>query len=329
MANQIGVATNPNDLLDKLRIWLLTRSWILDVYQVDGAGYRLHMHKGSIYLNFRSYNAETPTPYRGSGSSYGIAFNTGTGYDSGLNWYSQPGTPILLPDYYYGTPNPGGTGIILGPGPYQSHQFFDDGADNYLVMVERAPGIWRKLCWGASLDKSGAGGWTGGAYFSGFTTFGYWSDANIDPGSAAYSNYPPMGNCQSGGNALLNAFVRADVDTFVGKWLALAPSTGTARITGRAATNALICDWLCDWTQPPKYDLQLISRLYNQQDCRSILMPLQIYAERDGGGMSFLGTVPSLAVSATSKNGLGLGQDLQVGSEVWRQFNGFLVKVVP
>ena len=164
MAHLTDCSTSPNDLLDKLRIWLLARGWMVDSYIADGAGYRLHLHKGTTYLNFRSFNNETPTPWKGAGSGYGIAFNMGTGYSAASNWYSQPGIPLLS-----GT-EPAGTGILLGPGPYQSHQFFDDGQGNFLILVERTPGIWRKLAWGDSLDKSGAGSWVGGAYFSGFTS---------------------------------------------------------------------------------------------------------------------------------------------------------------
>ena len=88
-------------------------------------------------------------------------------------------------------------------------------------------------------------------------------------------------------------------------------------------------DWASAWTQPVQYDAQFKARLFSAQDCRPVLMPMMIFVKRDSGGMSFLGTVPSMAISAASSHGLSIAQDLTIGSETWRQFPGFLVKVVP
>lgn len=319
MAHISGSATNATDLLEQLRVWLLTRGWTQNHWGAEGNGYRLHMYKGLTYIHFRSYASEYPTyniSFETTGR-FGIAFNVGSGYTGASAWHSQPGVPI-----WEGDGRPMGAVSNLGSGPFVSHQFFDDGNGNYLVIVERSPGVWRSLCWGDSLDKASA--WVGGAYFSGMGSFGFYGSLTDD--GLAKPMFPPMQNGSGNGGY---SYVRADIDTFTGKWLTLSrgPNYTSNGNTGKYACNALVCDWGCDWTGPPVYEIaSLTSRLRCIQDERAILLPMAIYATRDLGGMSLLGTVPSIAIAATQ--GMSLGEDLAIGSETWRLFNGFLVRVV-
>lgn len=323
MAHLTGIATSPVDLLDQIRVWLLTRGWAQNRWQSwsDANRYDLCMSKGSTYLNFRSYS-DGVVPWDGNYVlGWGILFFVGTAYDSGTDTVRQAGGPQY---------SDGGTiGIAsnLGSGPFASHQFFDDEAGNYLLMIERSPGVWRHICWGDSLDKSGAGSWVGGAYFSGHKNNRY-HGSNVD-GGGAVGNFPPMPNSDNNG---VRAYVRADVDTFTNGWIGLTyfpsfASQSTSPATGKFGCDAHVCDWACDWTEPPKYGAYFNGRLFNTQDQRAILQPLMIFAKRDAGGLSLLGTVPSLAISSSGA-ALATGQDLTVGSEVWRQFPGFLVRVV-
>nr|WP_320132330.1 hypothetical protein [uncultured Holophaga sp.] len=336
MAHTIGTASNPNDLLDQLRVWLVTRGWTQDYYAAVSSGsaygYRLHMHNESgTYLNARSYIGEQPTWYAAASGTglYGIAFNLGTGYDSGSSWDYQPGAPLN----YATTPQSLGSGMILGAGPYPSYQFFDDEAGNYLIAVERGSGIWRHICWGDSLDKTGAGEWEGGAYFGGTAGFGYWNYGS-DAGSAT-PDYPPMPAAGLNG---VYSYVNATVDG-VTDWVSLknynlTVSSSATHIVGTSAVWAInhpVDSYLLSsWPGIPILSQALRNRLYQPANTRAILMPIPIWVLRSDGGSSFLGTVPSLAVSAhaTLVTTMGIGDDMAIGAETWRLFNGFLVKVV-
>lgn len=320
MAHTIGSAISPNDLLDQLRIWLLIRGWTTDLYASVGYGYRLHMHKGSIYVNLCSFlGGEVGFAGNYQGGT-GIALTLGSGFDAGSDFAGQPGIPI----WGMGTM---GSAMLLHAGPFISHQFFDDEAGNILVMVERNPGAWRHLCWGDSLDKAGAGAWTGGQYFS--ANFGS-AALNAGDSGNVYSDVPPMNNYDVNSPS---AWVRADVDTYQGKWLNLSRYEETSTSEERKGATNAFRSWQYDeystsWGTVPRYGLAIRNRLYNIQDSRAILLPMMIYAHRDQGGASFLGTVPSIYLSAARGHGIADGQDLVIGSDTYRQFSGFFVRKV-
>jgi hypothetical protein len=318
MPHTIGFATDPIDLLDKLRIWLLSCGFTLSDYSAVGNGYRLHMHKNGQYVNLRSYSNEYPETYINNSAlnRYGIAFNIGTGYSSGSSWAYQPGT-VKAAD----NTSCNGVALVLGAGPYTSHQFFEDGQGNVTIIVETSPGAFKTACWGPTADKSGAGTWTGGAFFGGPKTFGHWNAFDADMDSS--KNRSPFNTGAS--------FIRADVDTFTNRWVGMSAAPGgdinylqTGKL-GTAGFNGVDDN---SWTEPPIYARRFLAHLYNLQDSRAVLMPIPVFAKRDLGGVSFLGTIPSLALSAASSHGISVGQDITVGSEVWRQFSGFMVRVI-
>lgn len=323
MAHTEGFATSPDDLLDKIRIWLLTRGWTVDLFTTWTGGYRLHAHKGATYVNLNSFNnCASGYPVGNGQGGTGIALSLGTGFDAGQSHGNQPGAPYTYG--YYGALGTVGAACLLGPGPYFSHQFFDDEQGNILLMIERAPGVWRHLIWGDSLDKSGAGSWTGGAYFGSMAPSGT-VNSSLDTG-AVIADAPPMLN--NGFGQGVCAFVRADVDTYTNKWLLLSNYEFSDSTYQKYATNNVyLSSIINNWATIPLY-IYLRSRLYNMQDSRAVLLPMQIYVHRDQGGASFLGTVPSVFLSSTHEHGMSIGQDTVIGSETFRQFNGFLVKVV-
>ena len=90
MSYQTGSYTDANDLLDKIRLKCIEQSWTVNKYEIDGLGYRLHVNKGSVYMNFRSTLNDTLFTAN-VGNRYGIAMYLGTGYDGGEDWDMQPG----------------------------------------------------------------------------------------------------------------------------------------------------------------------------------------------------------------------------------------------
>ena len=326
MAHLIGAASGPVDLLHQLRIWLTTsRGWTEDSYAPYETGYRLHVHKGSTYLSFCSFVGVGSIGWPDSAymGGSGISFYMGTGFDAGKAWWEQPGGPRFMTTGY-----PLGAAVSLGAGPFPSHQFFDDGNGNYLVMVERSPGVWRPLVWGDTLDKTGAGAWTGGAYFGSSCSSRSFGDAH-DPGSALNDIFPMLNGTLLGPET--SSFVRADVDTFTSKWLSLSAMAAEDQ-TGKRAVNAASYsapgNGLQNWRDGIWYGANFRTHLYSSLDLRAVLLPMPIFAVRDAGGSSFLGVVPSIYVSASHLQGVAIGQDIQIGLETYRQFNGFLVRVI-
>lgn len=110
MAFSSGIATDQDDLLDKLRSFALGEGWTINSFINDTSTYnrastsgkRLHISKNGMYFNFRSsdganvFDAQTIT---GSSSFwddwrlYGIAVNGSTGYSGASVWENQPGAP--------------------------------------------------------------------------------------------------------------------------------------------------------------------------------------------------------------------------------------------
>jgi hypothetical protein len=90
MSYQTGSYVDANDLLDKTRLKGIAEGWTVNKYEAIGLGDRLHMNKGTVYMNFRSTINDTEFT-NGVGNRYGIASYLGTGYDGGQDWDRQPG----------------------------------------------------------------------------------------------------------------------------------------------------------------------------------------------------------------------------------------------
>lgn len=103
MAYQTGSYVDANDLLDKIRLKGIAEGWIVNKYEAIGLGDRLHMNKGSVYMNFRSTLNDVEFT-NNIGSRYGVASYLGTGYDGGQDWDKQPGNTfdgVLLGGFLY------------------------------------------------------------------------------------------------------------------------------------------------------------------------------------------------------------------------------------
>ena len=183
MAYQTGTSTGPDDLLDKLRIWLLAAGWTVNLWDDDnstyrtwtglvGTGKRLHVQKTAgdstvMYFNLRSVNRGvvfgdhygTSNQYGGKYYSEitGLALNGSTGYNVANTWDKQPG-------YMQSTGGSWGVAITeLSLSAIPAYYFFQDG-DTVIVCVEYQSGKFQWLAFGL-LEKQGA--ITGGQFLSG------------------------------------------------------------------------------------------------------------------------------------------------------------------
>ncbi len=172
MSYQAGVSTGPNDLIDKLRIFLIAEGWTVNGWAAIGAGWRLHVQKTAadatvMYFNFRSAIAETGTTLiteDNNGGAYGtvtgILVNGSTGYAGGSLWHMQPGKAIngsgdstamcmtrmsttAIPAYYFFTP--------------------DSDSDTVHIAVEVTAGKFQFMSFGLLVKQ---GTYTGGQYYT-------------------------------------------------------------------------------------------------------------------------------------------------------------------
>ena len=320
MAYQPGTATSPADLLQKLAAFLVSNGWTQDQSAVDGAGWRLHAHKGSVYVNLRAaVNEGTVSQFDDYyGSWSGIALYVGDGYSSGSTWKMQSGGPKN-----YSTPTRTlGAGMGLPQGAITGYHFFADATgDNIVVVVEKSAGVFTHLGWGTSLQKMGA--WTGGPYFfaanNGYN-MAYDLTANF-PGKAYSAECPGTYGCPySTDNPAM--FVRADVDAFTGKWVGICTTTiGNNGYTGKNGSSCVPVNAMAANSKAPSY-IKFLERLTGVMTGQSLLLPVRLLVARDTGGNSFLGAIPNVFLCNACAKGFTPATLYQWGTDSYRVFPG-------
>lgn len=318
-AYQTGTATSPTDLLQKLITFLINQGWTQNMSQSDGSGWRAHLSKGGVYVNMRSAMNEQIWAGANYSNAYGIGFYLGAGYNSNA-WYDQPGGPVGNGQTYTV-----GVGMQLPSGSIIAYHFFDDGSDNIVVVVERTAGIFTHMGWGPTLNK--AGSWTGGMYF--FSAWaGYWmgpgSQTDGGAGSSSVSAYCPFSygdykQCSS-------SFVRADVDSFIGKWLCMGAMTNPVHgYTGKYLMSPL-SGVIGSSTYIPTYDT-FRDRQTSAMNSQANLLPIRLYAIRDTGGYSLTGDAPVVYWTNAVSGGYGYsaGSVHSIGADNYMMFPYFAV----
>jgi hypothetical protein len=321
MSYSSGSATSAIDLVQQLSAWLVTLGWTSDLSAAVGSGWRAHLHKGSNYLHMRAAMNEI---ILGSHAGYGVGLYLSTSFSSAAAWDAQPGSPPVQS----GTSTVLGAAMQLASGSSIPNVYFfaDATADNIVVVAAQTPGIFTHLGFGSSLAKTGT--WTGGAYFFaavGGSNFGLSAPA---PGSQL-SAYCPGGDSDWGQDAAM--FVRADVDSFAGKWLGVSPTTGLANgYTGKVAESSVYT------SVPPSNSLArykgasgatfLQDRLTSVLHAEASLLPVLIWAARDSGGYSLLGSLPFIFASNGVGNGFAAAEVYPFGSDNFTMFPNFAVK---
>lgn len=215
MAYSTGSASGAHDLLDKFRSFLLANSWTVNKYEAVGSGFRLHVNKGAVYLNFRSYQAENISAANSimntaiSVSCYGFGGYISQGYNGSLAWNAQAGAPI----------NPSG-GQIQGGFAVQIettcnyHFFAYPDSDEVYLVVEFLPTKYQLFS--AGTIRKYTSGAVGGEWVS-FPTRSPLSNYNL-PHSFGMGHYGsgsmvPFRACEfSYAIEAVSTYIRANVD---------------------------------------------------------------------------------------------------------------------
>lgn len=332
MAYSSGTATSPTDLLQQLVTWLVGRGWTQDMSQADGVGWRAHLHKSSFYINLRAVmNDSGGTTVWGGGvlntGGYGIALYAATGFNSGNAWNAQAGGPIASGQTYtVGASCPFTSGISI-----TGYYFLDDGNDNITVVIERAPGIFVHFGWG-SITKAGAV--TGGPFFYAPAPGYYQAQNTNNPGGYGgnTSALCPFCDTDSIGSNYYSSFLRADVDSFTGKWIGIANAGAVAPAqgyTGKAGASTVPGGLSGNQVtvNVPHYG-SFNARQTSSQNLQANLLPIHVFGARDAGGWSLLGTIPSVFYSSAVGDGYAAKDEIQIGSDTYKLFPNFAVKKV-
>jgi len=160
MAFTSGSAPTILDLIDALRVFAVAQGWTNNHYGSDGSGQRLHLSKGSCFVNIRACVNETftgNTEVFAASSGYGLWVNLSTGFTgSGTAWYKQAGANYEVSSavnkYRYSG--------IMGNNTSVNYWIFAFSDVIYLI-VENPSGTYHWLGFG-NIQK--IGDWTGGAF---------------------------------------------------------------------------------------------------------------------------------------------------------------------
>lgn len=317
MGYATGTATSPTNLLQSIVTFLVAQGWTQNMSQAEGAGWRAHLSKGGVYVNFRAFvNEATPA---GGANGYALCMYLGTGYNGASAWNAQAGAPVRS-----GTSTVEGTCMpLVNAGPYLSYFLFSDASDNVAIVLERTAGVYTHLAWGQATKN---GTWTGGTWFTG--TVG-WTYANTT--SAAIEGVTTTSGCPGAyGNfsGTATGYVRADVDAFTSKWLSIgSTTTGSFGYSGKRCMTPVQGLNAPD-AQIPGYGSAWQGRQTSDMSASPNLLPVHLWAERDAGGLSLLGSLPMVRFSNATAKGFTIGQEIAIGSDTWKLFPNFAVRKV-
>lgn len=333
MAYATGVPTSPTDLLQQLNTFLTANGWTSDRSAIEGSGWTSSLHKGSTYAHLRALVAEAGFVTEITGTGYALLLYCSDNFDTLQPWVTQPGN---APTESVNS-NRIGVGMNLAAGPFSNYYFFTDGTnDNVVVVLEKTPGVYLHLAWGTSLQKTGA--WTGGMYFHGSAS-GFYAPYPSFANTPGFTKTADCPGCVSDSLGAPAGFVRCDVDTWTGKWVAIGDSTSTAFYTGRNGSSS-VAGQSAPTTSIPRYSPIAFSPFTVLQpfqfsqtsvlDGRANLLPVYWFAGRDGasgatGGFSLIGSIAMIFSATAVGSGFLPASDYVIGPDTYMVFPNFAV----
>lgn len=328
MSYQTGISSSPVNLLTTLETFLAANGWTLDSSVADGTtsqGWRLHMHRSGVYLNMRAATNELVWLNQAA-PGYALNLYLGTAYSGASAWKDQAGGPIgnaSSPAYNIGA------AMNLPSGAVTAYHFFcDSPGDNVMVVVEKTPGIFTYVGFGVSILTAGT--ITGGPYFFGAVNGFNMGNSTVNNPGVLQTALTPSQYVQAFNDS--NGFIRADVDSFTGKWLCTSLTTfSTIGYTGKRFWSAVSSGGT---PSPfPQYgDPSLAStfaaRQISAMNAMANLLPLRCFAERDVSGYSLLGTIPNAFYTNAVGKGFSPGAEYVLGADTYKLFPNFAVKKI-
>lgn len=342
-AYQTGISSSPTNLLQTLVTFLLAQGWTTDSSASEGSGWRVHMHKSSLYVNMRAAMDENlwqydddPVTYHDYGDGgYGIGLYLGDGYSGAAGWAEQSGAATRP-----GDGSTVGCGMNLPSGSVAAFHIFDDGDDNICVVVERAPGIFCHMGFGVAM---GPGGQPEDFpyYFGSSSAYLNTHDGalNDDSYGVNLTALPPMSHnnyerTSTGGTVRYvhtAGLVRVDAATWSGRWVSNGTSTADgAGYAGRYMRCALNANPnSLQYGNPGEYPgfQKMLNRAHQSAYAGALILPLPCYALTDPGARwAPIGYVPSIFWCDAVGHGYAAGTIYSVGGIDYLLFPGFAVR---
>ncbi len=255
-----GAATTLTNLIDAIRVFCVAQGWTNNHYSDDGAGKRLHLSKGSVFVNFRTTaneNFSAITDLATASNLNSLWVNISTGFDSSATaWYKQTGAINRFisppsnnnPRYDY-------TGIVNITGSVTYHLFSFD--NQIYVIIENPAGIFHWLGFGSILK---IGDWGGGEFLFG--------KHNSSSSVNTTKTFPFFGQSYAGIGAS-RGFLR--VNSFDS-------SSGWARTDASLASGNYRPERLADSIQKMKTLWEVSPNLFSQ---KPVLLPISLLMTRD------------------------------------------------
>lgn len=339
MSYETGTSTGPNDLLDKLKVFLDTLDgWMINKWEVDsanptgyhvhsgmdGTGKRLHIQKTAtdgtvMYFNFRSVvrgivieeHDNSSTPISGPGTYRaevtGIVMNGSTGYNAGSDWDQQPGAPKNVAD----TANVGVAMGELSVSAIPSYYFFASG-DTVIVAAASSTGIYEWLGFGC-LEKEGV--YTGGQFYSG-------SQDSYRPQYEIYQLSPPGDSawapfCMISYADIHHTAVYLDIDSDAGwrycgyQGLASGGKGGTLQLSAAPAPADVDPNYLSGYA----FNVFAVIRSPNFYNSLAPMAQNHFFVERASGNWSLIGEPKDFRIINISL--YSPGDEIVLGSDTW------------
>lgn len=336
-----GISSSPTNLLTTLVSWLSSQGWTVDLSASDGTGWRAHLHKSGLYVNLRAamdeeiwYRAAGPLYHDYGDGGYGLGLYLGTGFDGGDPWYDQAGGPV--------SPSDGstmGAGANLPPGSVAAYHFFDDGADNIVVVVERSPGVFCHLGFGPAMSDAGQP--EDFSYFFGSSSAHMTTHDGAAPGDSFGFNLsalPPMSHGNSEVSSISGsvprvhacAYVRVDAATYSARWIGNSHTNDNGYgATGRLMRCALnlnpYTESSFDEEEYPNF-VHMLERTHQSAFVGALLLPLPCFVLTDPGARwAPIGNAPSIYWTEAVGHGYAAGDVYAIGGVDYMLFPHFAI----
>jgi len=325
MAYQTGTATDSDDLLQKIVAWLSGIGWTINK---NASGFA-HVSKNGVFVNL-CITSGNVNPWGHTLSSApsstmsALHLYVGSGYAGSALWNAQPGGPQGFNQTFTV-----GLSARLTQNAIESYCFYSDAADNICIVFEAFPTIYSHIGWGR-LNK--AGEYTGGEYFFAPLASDNFAMVLNAPGNALNALCPATQNpCDIDRGAI---FIRADVDTYIDKWLSSCGSNSSYAVrgyTGRNAVSSVIGSTLNNSPAAIATYHGMQDRTVTQATMAVTLLPVMLWTPRDAGsGYSLLGAIPGVfatdAASTTKAGPVAPGTLIKYGADEYVLYPYFAIK---
>lgn len=299
MAYTSGTVTSSVELLDRLREFLLANGWLINLFEGDSTGRRLHVQKDNNYVNLKAAIGVNIFPAMANAveeANYGIGVNPSTGFDTTRDWHSQPGTVVDT------SGRPVGAAVKLSKsGDIEYHFFSLPNPDVVFIATTYGPvsidpsqNSYQLLAFG-NVNKIGA--WNGGEFVAASKP-GYYLPNEDILSTANPTTYQTRIFSQTKYSTM---FVRGAVDAFTGTWLCNGEPQVAVEYgyTGKRVVGLLKETGTTGYLLPNYELLQSTASTTgytsNVHNALSVVLPFYLLTQRDPNGdnlFSPLGTIP-------------------------------------